>query len=130
MAEPEAGLEEHPLSEAGDPAQMAGAGLEEDTGPGPVCVEAFPAKPNKMFSAEITQLVAFLRYTQAVPCAECGKRSKHHWTMRCSFEAHSMKPGMFTLAQSGTVHLPLAPVCRAHLLAPSPLPAVKGKRRG
>lgn len=104
------------------------ATVEGAEGPLPVMVQFMAAKPNTMFSAEMTQLVTFLRYTQAVPCAECGKRSKHHWTMLVSFQAQSMKPGMFTLAQSGKVHLPLAPVCRAHLLAPSPLPEAKGRR--
>ena len=103
---------------------------EPDTGPQPVWVQLLPAKPNQMFSAEVTRAVVFLRYSQAVPCAECGKRSKYHWTMRLSFAAHRMAPGMFTLAESGQVHIPLAPVCRDHLLLPTALPPVPAKPRG
>ena len=96
--------------------------VEEDAGPGPVVVQLLPARPNKMFGAEMTRAVVFLRYSQAVPCAECGKRSKYHWTMLVSFQAHRMQPGVITMVVSETVHLPLAPVCRGHLLAPASLP--------
>jgi len=106
------------------------ATVEEDTGPGPVWVQFIPPKPNKMFTEAQRQTVMFLRYSQAVPCAECGKRSRYHWTMLLSFQAQSMRPGMFTLAVSEQVHLPFAPVCRGHLLLPAALPAVQGKRRG
>jgi len=106
------------------------ATVEEDPASVPVAVQFLPAKPNAMFSEEMMRAVVFLRYTQAVPCAECGKRSMFHWSMRCSFQAQSMRPGMFTLAVSEKVHLPFAPVCRGHLLLPAALPAVQGKRRG
>lgn len=85
----------------------------------PLQVLLFEAKPNKMFSDEQTATIRFLRYTQAVPCAECGKSSKHHWTVLYSFKATSMVPGMLTLQESGKVHLPLTPVCRDHPLAPA-----------
>lgn len=82
-------------------------------------VQLFEAKPNTMFTDEQTAMVRFLRYTQAVPCAECGKRSKHHWTVLYAFKATRMVPGMFTLQESEQVHLPLTPVCRNHPLVPA-----------
>jgi hypothetical protein len=94
-----------------------------------VWVELIRAKPNKMFSEEQRQTVMFLRYSAPVPCGECGKRSKYHWTMLLSFVAHSMQPGMFILGESGKVHLPFAPVCRGHLLKPAALPG-KERRHG
>jgi len=103
--------------------------VEEATGPVPVAVQFLSAKPNQMFSEAMTQVVRFLRYTQAVPCAECGKRSRYHWTMLVSFQAQRLQPGMFTLAVSEQVHLPCAPVCRDHLLAPAALPAYERKKR-
>ena len=78
-------------------------------------VQQFEAKPNKMFTQDQHALVRFLRFTVAVPCAECGKRRKFHWTQLCSFQALSM--GMLIPKRSGRVHLPLTPVCRDHLLA-------------
>lgn len=92
-------------------------------------VQLFEAKPNAMFTEAQRQLVCFLRYNLAVPCAECGTRSKYHWTMRVSFTAHTLPPSAFTVQTSGTVHLPLAPVCRAHPLAPAVYPAAPTTRR-
>jgi len=89
-----------------------------------------PVLPRLRAPNRLTRAVVFLRYSQAVPCAECGKRSKYHWTMLLSFAAHRMAPGMFTLAESGQVHIPLAPVCRDHLLLPTALPPVPAKPRG
>jgi hypothetical protein len=92
----------------------------------PLLVGLYEAKPNKMFTEEQRATVRFLRYNQAVPCAECGRRSKTHWTVLYSFEAQSL--GMLIPKRSGRVHMPLAPVCRAHILAlatwaPPPRPA-------
>ena len=92
----------------------------------PLLVGLYEAKPNKMFTEEQRAAVRFLRYNQAVPCAECGRRSKTHWTVLYSFEAQSL--GMLIPKRSGRVHMPLAPVCRAHILAlatwaPPPRPA-------
>ncbi len=89
------------------------------------------AKPNKMFTEEMRRLVRFLRYSQVVECAECGKRSKSHWTMLASFKAMDMK-GSFGVLRSATgkVHMPLTPVCGIHPLAleeMAPLPARKRK---
>ncbi len=74
-------------------------------------------KPNKMFSEYHRALVKFLRFTQAIPCQECGRRNRSHWTMLCSFEAKSM--GFLVPTNGAKVHLPLAPVCQSHLLAPA-----------
>jgi hypothetical protein len=86
-----------------------------------------PAKPNPMFSEEMTRSVVFLRYTQAVPCAVCGKRSKHHWTMVLSFSTVAMDT--LLARPSETVHLPLVPVCRAHPMAPAALPVAAKRER-
>lgn len=78
------------------------------------------AKPNHMFSEEQRASVRFLHYSGAVPCAECGRRSLHMWTMLISFEAKSMG---FLVPTNGTkVHVPLTPVCGSHLLAPAAIP--------
>lgn len=97
------------------------------TEPQIVHVQLMEAKPNKMFSEEQRQMVVFLRYSQAVPCAECGKRSKHHWTMLLSFSTVAMD--MLVARPSETVHLPLTPVCCAHPMAPAALPAVAKRAR-
>jgi hypothetical protein len=76
----------------------------------------FEAKPNKMFPDWLTARVRFLRFRKAVVCAECGRKRKHHWTLLCAFQAHTM--AKFIPAKSGKVHAPLTAVCRDHLLAP------------
>jgi hypothetical protein len=88
--------------------------------PEPVLVQLFEAKPNKLFTPEHTALVCFLRYSAAVPCAECGKRSRHQWTVLYSFKAKSAS--FLIPRESEKVHPPLTPVCRNHLLAPAALP--------
>lgn len=85
------------------------------------------AKPNKMFTEWQTRNVRFLRYRFPVECAECGRRSKSHWTVLYSFEAQSL--GMFVPVRSGKVHPPLAPVCGTHLLSPAPSPPLPPRRR-
>ena len=95
----------------------------------PLQVLLFDAKPNPMFSDEQTRTIRFLQYNQAVPCAECGKRSKRHWTVLYSFKATSMVSGAFTLQESGKVHLPLTPVCTNHPLAPAPFDGTPAKRK-
>jgi hypothetical protein len=80
-------------------------------------VQIFEAKPNPMFTEEQRATVRFLHYNKPVPCSECGKRKRQHWTFIVEFLAHSM--GTLVLAKSGLVHPPLAPVCRNHLLAPA-----------
>lgn len=77
----------------------------------------FEAKPNKLFSERQRAAVRFLRYSSAVPCAECGRMSKHHWSMIVAFQAKIFPKGIGGFIQShGMVHLPLTPVCRDHLL--------------
>ena len=71
---------------------------------------------NPMFTEERRRLIRFLRYDKSVPCAECGKRNKAHWSMLCTFIAKSMGNSFFL--ESGKVHMPLTPVCQDHLLAP------------
>lgn len=51
------------------------------------------------------------------------------WEALASFKATSMVPGAFTLQESGTVHMPLTPVCRAHPLAPAPFEGTPAPRR-
>ena len=95
----------------------------------PLQVLLYDAKPNTMFTDAQTATIRFLRYNQSVPCAECGKRSKHHWTVLYSFKATSMVEGMFTLQESDKVHLPLTPVCRDHPLAPADYVATPARRQ-
>jgi hypothetical protein len=80
-------------------------------------VQIYEAKPNPMFSEEQRATVRFLSYNRAVPCSECGKKSRGHWTALYEFLAHTMAP--LVPIKSGLVHPPLAPVCRNHLLAPA-----------
>ena len=97
-------------------------------------VHLFEARPNKMFSEEHRQAVRFLRFNIPVECAECGRRSKLHWTSLFSFKAMDMKSS-FVILRSGTdkVHAPLTPVCSSHPMAAAempPLPPRKRKPRG
>ncbi|HTA46368.1 MAG TPA: hypothetical protein VK789_28190 [Bryobacteraceae bacterium] len=73
------------------------------------------AAPNKMFSEEQRERVRFLRFEKAVPCCECGKRRKTHWTSRAPFRALTM--ATIVPIDSGRIHIGIAPVCRDHLLA-------------
>lgn len=85
----------------------------------PLCVEIFDAKPNEMFTPELTAWLRFLRYNRPVPCAECGKKKRNHWTMLCAFKAVTIPNGAFALnADACQVHPPLTPVCTDHPLAP------------
>ena len=79
-------------------------------------VEVREARPNKMFSEEQRALVRFLRFSSAVPCAECGRRSKTHWTMLCEFKANTM--AQFSIIP-GKRLWPMAPVCTKHPMAPA-----------
>ena len=80
-------------------------------------VEIFEARPNRMFTEEQRSVVRFLRYSTAVPFAECGRKSKTHWTLLISFKAKTM--AAIIPKDSGKVHMPLTPVCRSHLLGPA-----------
>lgn len=75
-------------------------------------------KKNKMFTERQHALTLFLTYSQAIPCAECGRRSKHHWTQRCTFVV--MQEVGLMLKRGEKVHMPLAPVCTKHILAEHP----------
>lgn len=80
-------------------------------------VQLFEAKSNKMFPDWLTALVRFLRYTTAVKCASCGKRSKHHWTLLCEFTVAEM--GMLVATPGKTPFPPMTPCCRDHLMQPT-----------
>jgi len=82
--------------------------------PSQVLVDICFAKPNKMFSPEVNALIRFLHYSVPVPCRECGKKRRRHWTMMCSFRAHSAL--QFSIKKSATIHDPLTPVCTDHFL--------------
>lgn len=83
-----------------------------------ITVEVFEARPNKLFTEEMRQLIRFLRFSEAVLCAECGTKRKTHWTMTVPFKAHTWPKNSFALQESGTIHQPGNQVCRQHLLAP------------
>ncbi len=93
-------------------------------------VGLFEAKPNKMFSEEQRQTVRFLRFSHAVECAECGRRSKSHWTSLLSFQAMDTRGRDFTLrSATGKVHAPLTPVCGNHPLAVAEMPPLPARKR-
>ena len=92
----------------------------------PLFVGLYEARPNKLFTEDERAMVRFLRYNQPVACSECGRRSKTHWTVLYSFEAHSM--GFLVPKRSGKVHRPLDPVCRGHILAAASWTPPPGKR--
>ena len=71
-----------------------------------------------MWPEAMRQAIRFLRFSAAVPCAECASKRKTHWTMLVPFAAHTVPKQAFVLQQSGQVHAPMVPVCRTHLLAP------------
>jgi len=83
-----------------------------------IMVEVFEAKPNRMLGEALRALTRFLRFERAVPCQECGRKSKHHWTMLIPFAAYTMPTNAFKATVSGKRHAPGAPVCRAHPMAP------------
>ncbi len=80
-------------------------------------VQIFEARANRLYTEEQRAIVRFLRYSRAVPCAECGRKSKTHWTLLISFRAKTM--AAIIPKDSGKVHMPLTPVCRNHLLGPA-----------
>ncbi len=80
-------------------------------------------KPNDMFPNWMTERLRFLSYSQAVPCAHCGKKRKKHWTLFMAFRVADMPnvdrgENPFILADSKVVYPPLTPVCTKHLMAP------------
>lgn len=83
-------------------------------------VDILEAKPNEMFSEDQRRLVRFLHYSHPVKCAQCGRRRKRHWTLRCSFKARDFDGLLTKLPES---HMPLSPVCPKHLLEAAESPA-------
>lgn len=86
------------------------------------------AQPNKMFPDWLTERVRFMRYKVAVPCAECGKKRKCHWTLLCEFKANTFPEGPAFSLIKGKILPPLSPVCAAHLLAPVTTPVKQSKK--
>ena len=93
-------------------------------------VKLIEPKPNPMFEDWQTATTRFLRYSHPVECAECGRRSKTHWTSFLSFQAMDMK-GSFGVLKSATgkVHPPLTPVCGSHPLAVAESPELPARKR-
>ncbi len=89
-------------------------------------VGVYETRPNRMFTDAQRAGIRFLRFTQAVPCAECGRRSRAHWTVLYSFKALSM--AVMVPRESDKVHMPLTPVCQQHLLKPAELVIPKKTR--
>lgn len=82
--------------------------------------QIFYPKRNPMFTEFQTMITVFLRYPTAVPCAHCGRKSKHHWSQRVYFRASSTmedKAPAFTI-QGGALLPGGSPVCRSHVLMP------------
>jgi hypothetical protein len=70
-----------------------------------------------ILSEQMRKAVRFLRFNQSIPCTECGKKCRLHWTMLCEFVAKRTDKGSFVL-QDGKIHPPLTPVCGDHPLGP------------
>lgn len=83
-----------------------------------ITVQVFDAKPNKMFPDWLTERTKFLRFSEAVPCALCGKKRKTHWTLACRFRACKVEDQMFVVKMDKRVFQPGNQVCRDHLLEP------------
>ncbi len=84
-------------------------------------------QPNRMFPDWMHKRLRGLRYAVAVPCACCGKKSKTHWTLLMSFKACIPGRHQFKLDPEPTVHLPMTPVCRGHILVPM-MPTVEAEK--
>ena len=77
-------------------------------------------KPNPLFTERQHSLTRFLRFSGPVPCAECGRRSRTHWTQLGTFSV--MNEYQFSLQRGEKVHLPMSPVCTKHILTDAELP--------
>lgn len=97
-------------------ARRVSAKIEE---PDPKTAQYFDPMPNPMFPDWLTGLIAFARYPEAVPCALCGRRTRHHWTMKVPFTAVDVKAGQFQVPEGKTVFRQGSPVCRDHLMVPA-----------
>lgn len=93
-------------------------------------VDMYEARQNPMFTEQQRQTVRFLRYSHPVECAECGRRSRRHWTSLFSFQAMDMNGTSFVLGSaSGKVHPPLTPVCGAHPMGAAVMPPLPPRKR-
>lgn len=93
-------------------------------------VQLREAAPNKMFSEAQRAAVRFLHYSRSVECAECGRRSRHHWTSLLSFQAMDFEGSYGVLrSATGKVHAPLSPVCGKHPLATAEMPLLQARKR-
>jgi hypothetical protein len=81
-------------------------------------VQILEAKPNKMFTKEITDMLRFLRFNHAVPCAACGKKKRTLWTMLSQFKAVDFENSQFVAKEFPQSFAPLTPVCDDHPLHP------------
>lgn len=81
-------------------------------------VDVREAKPNPLFTEDQRQMIRFLVYNRAVPCAACGKKKKGLWTMLCTFKAGDMNATAFVMQDYPTSFAPLTPVCCDHPLHP------------
>lgn len=88
-------------------------------------------KPNPMFNQWQTAITKYLTYSQAVPCAYCGRKSKRHWTQLKFFRIAEgfetklpsgkvVESNSFALSEGKELFPPLTPVCTKHILAPQP----------
>lgn len=87
----------------------------DDTG---VLRQYIKAKENPMFDQITHDCMRFVRYEEAVPCALCGRQSKHHWTCIVRFKTADIEKGFFTLQMSLRWFPAGKPVCRAHIMQP------------
>jgi len=83
-----------------------------------LAVEILEAKPNRMFSEDMRQLIRFLRYNQPVPCQACGKKARIHWAFLAEFDAIDFGRSQFVATSFGKAFAPLTPVCQDHPLQP------------
>jgi len=80
-----------------------------------LCVEILEAKPNEGFTEEQGSWIRFLRYSRAIPCADCGKKRRVMWTMLCAFKSMTADSIVTVSHKSFS---PLTPVCQDHPLGP------------
>ena len=74
------------------------------------------AMPNPLFPPEITVLVRFVKYANAVECPLCKKKSRTHWTMLCPFQAAHF--GSYELRMDPRIFQPGESVCSDHPIDP------------
>lgn len=80
----------------------------------------FPAKPNEMFSPELTALIRFVRCDAGLVCAHCGRKipaREAGWTMLCDFRVAIAKKYIFE--ESDVVLKALSAVCGKHCFSPA-----------